>query len=123
MFQFPTFASPKGYPASNGMGCPIRTSADLRSFAAPHSFSQLTTSFVASKSLGIHHAPFFRFLFILRLFAFLYLFSIIRLSALSLVHPLLSTYPHPVKDRLAHIRATEVMKASNLPCPNTGNNL
>ena len=65
MFQFPTFASPKGYPASNGMGCPIRTSTDLRSFAAPRSFSQLTTSFVASKSLGIHHAPLFRFLFIL----------------------------------------------------------
>jgi hypothetical protein len=54
---------------------------------------------------------------------FFYLFSIIRLDVPLKAHPLLSTYPHPVKDRLAHIRATEVMKASNLPCPNTGNNL
>ena len=43
----------------NMAGCPIRTSADQCSFAAPRSFSQLTTSFVASESLGIHHAPLF----------------------------------------------------------------
>ena len=36
-------------------GFPIRTSADQCSFAAPRSFSQLTTSFVASESLGIPH--------------------------------------------------------------------
>ena len=40
-------------------GCPIRTSTDQYSFAAPRSFSQLTTSFVASRSLGIRHTPLF----------------------------------------------------------------
>ena len=40
-------------------GCPIRTSTDQSSFAAPRSFSQLTTSFVASVSPGIHHTPLF----------------------------------------------------------------
>ena len=51
-----------------GMGCPIRTSADLRSFAPPRSFSQLTTSFVASGSQGIPHTPLFRFhLFTMRI--------------------------------------------------------
>jgi hypothetical protein len=44
-----------------GMGCPIRTSADQRSFAPSRSFSQLTTSFVASGSQGILHTPLFRF--------------------------------------------------------------
>ena len=39
-------------------GCPIRTSADQRLFAPPRSFSQLITSFVASRSLGIHRTPF-----------------------------------------------------------------
>ncbi len=43
----------------NVQGCPIRTSMDLRSFATPHSFSQLTTSFVVSESQGIHHTPLF----------------------------------------------------------------
>lgn len=32
-----------------------------RSCAAPRSFSQLTTSFFASQTLGIHHTPLFRF--------------------------------------------------------------
>ncbi len=40
-------------------GFPIRTSTDLRLFASPRSFSQLTTSFVISESLGIPHAPLF----------------------------------------------------------------
>ena len=43
-------------------GCPIRISADQVSFANPRSFSQLTTSFIASKSLGIPHTPFYTFL-------------------------------------------------------------
>jgi hypothetical protein len=43
----------------NMTGCPIRTSMDLCSFAAPHSFSQLTTSFVVSESQGIPHTPLF----------------------------------------------------------------
>ena len=33
--------------AFNRTGCPIRTSADRSLFAAPRSFSQLTTSFLA----------------------------------------------------------------------------
>ena len=39
-------------------GCPIRTSAGLCAFAARRSFSQLVTSFFASESQGIPHAPF-----------------------------------------------------------------
>ena len=39
-------------------GSPIRTSVDLCSLAAPHSFSQLATSFIGSWHLGIHRAPF-----------------------------------------------------------------
>jgi hypothetical protein len=38
-------------------GCPIRISTDQRLLAAPRSFSQLSTSFVASRCLGIHRAP------------------------------------------------------------------
>lgn len=38
-------------------GCPIRISADQFVCANPRSFSQLTTSFVASESLGIRHTP------------------------------------------------------------------
>ena len=59
MFQFPAFAINQVF---NLMGCPIRTSTDYRSFAPPRSFSQLTTSFVASESLGIRHTPLVRFL-------------------------------------------------------------
>ena len=40
--------------ASRQLGCPIRIPADQRLFAAPHSFSQLTTSFIASECPGIH---------------------------------------------------------------------
>ena len=39
-------------------GCPIRTSATHRAFASYRGFSQLITSFFASESLGIPHAPF-----------------------------------------------------------------
>ena len=59
MFQFPTFASLSRYYNFIIAGFPIRTSTDQRSFAPPRSFSQLTTSFVASKSLGILHTPLF----------------------------------------------------------------
>ena len=38
-------------------GCPIRTSAGQCAFAARRSFSQLVTSFIASESPGIPHAP------------------------------------------------------------------
>ena len=47
--------------ASGPPGCPIRRSADQRPFAPPRGFSQLTTSFIASVSLGIHHAPLLSF--------------------------------------------------------------
>ena len=62
------FSSPGWRPASrNGTrcvpGCPIRTSADLRVFAPLRGFSQLVTSFFASESQGILHAPFSPFLF------------------------------------------------------------
>ena len=53
------FSSP-GWPhkkkwrtAFNRAGCPIRTSPDQNLFAVPRGFSQLTTSFVACRSLGI----------------------------------------------------------------------
>ena len=38
-------------------GCPIRTSAGHGAFATRRSFSQLVTSFFASESQGILHAP------------------------------------------------------------------
>ena len=45
-------------------GCPIRISPDQWVFAPPRSFSQLVTSFFASESQGIPHAPFrFRYFF------------------------------------------------------------
>lgn len=58
MFQFPGFAFLAEYGVFNAMGCPIRTSADHVPFADPRSFSQLTTSFFASESLGIPHTLF-----------------------------------------------------------------
>ena len=49
-------------PESLPAGCPIRTSAGQWVFAPRRGFSQLVTSFVASESPGIPHAPFlFRF--------------------------------------------------------------
>ena len=45
-------------PVLTGPGYPIRKSPDQSLFAAPRGLSQLTTSFVASRHLGIHHAPF-----------------------------------------------------------------
>ena len=47
-----------GMPGSLPAGCPIRTSADHWAFAPPRGFSQLVTSFFASESPGIPHAPF-----------------------------------------------------------------
>ena len=43
---------------SNQPGYPIRLSADLKMFALPRSFSQLTTAFLAKKLLGIPHGLF-----------------------------------------------------------------
>ena len=42
------------------LGCHIRKSADQFICADPRSLSQLITSFVASESLGILHAPLIR---------------------------------------------------------------
>ena len=39
------------------LGCPIRKSPDQRLFAPTRSLSQLITSFIASMSQGIRHAP------------------------------------------------------------------
>ena len=60
MFQFTGFAS-HAYVFSNddpeGPGFPIRKSTDQSLFAAPHGFSQRTTSFIASCRQGIHRMP------------------------------------------------------------------
>src|SRR5687767_13626277 len=39
------------------VGFPIRTSTDQSFFAAPHGFSQRSTSFIASQRQGIHRTP------------------------------------------------------------------
>lgn len=67
MFQFSGLPSLAGYYVFNIVGSPIRTSMDHRSFASPHSFSQLTTSFIVSTSLGIPRTPFFASFFLLSL--------------------------------------------------------
>ena len=48
-------------------GCPIRKSADQGIFAPTRALSQLITSFVASVSQGIRHAPLFSFAVITRI--------------------------------------------------------
>ena len=60
MFQFPRLASAplRGWRRCTPPGCPIRKSADQRSFASPRGLSQLITSFIASVSQGIRHSPF-----------------------------------------------------------------
>src|SRR3546814_11279812 len=45
-----------------GPGFPIRISTDQSSFAAPHGFSQRTTSFIAPRCQGIHQTPLRRLL-------------------------------------------------------------
>ena len=44
--------------AFNATGCPIRKSRPQRIFAPEPGLSQLITSFIASRSLGIHRLPF-----------------------------------------------------------------
>ena len=58
MFQFPGFAHPKVFQVFNLEGSPIRISADQFLFADPRGFSQLTTSFLAYRSQGIHRSLF-----------------------------------------------------------------
>ena len=63
MFQFPALASNiDGCYLFKVTGCPIRRFTDQRLFAPPRDLSQLITSFIASESQGIRHAPFFTFL-------------------------------------------------------------
>ena len=62
MFQFRGLAHLTMCQVFYLTGCPIQKSPDQILFANPRSFSQLTTSFFASKSLGIPHTPFFTFL-------------------------------------------------------------
>ena len=58
MFQFPALASNQvGWHSFRMPGCPIRKSSDQWSFAPTRSLSQLITSFIASMSQGIRHAP------------------------------------------------------------------
>ena len=61
MFQFPGFAS-QPYLIQIGIplrvGFPIRICSDQSLFAAPQTFSQRTTSFIASQRQGIHRTPF-----------------------------------------------------------------
>ena len=61
MFQFPAFAALTRCTHFMRAGFPIRTPPDLFLFADPRSFSQLTTSFFASGSLGIPRSPFSSF--------------------------------------------------------------
>ena len=62
MFQFPVLASCYARCHSFRMtGCPIRKSSDQRLFAPARSLSQLITSFIASESQGIRHAPLLTF--------------------------------------------------------------
>ena len=58
----PAEHTPGGPDPHGSVGCPIRIPRDQRSLAPPPGFSQLATSFLASDSLGIPRAPFFRFL-------------------------------------------------------------
>ena len=60
MFQFRAFASRSSVMSGSlPTGCPIRRSGGLRVFAPRSGFSQLVTSFFASESQGIPHAPLF----------------------------------------------------------------
>ena len=58
MFQFPPLASLTGRDTAEAVGCPIRKSAGQGLFAPNRGLSQLITSFIASVSQGIRHAPF-----------------------------------------------------------------
>ena len=62
MFQFPALAFCYAeWLVFNQPGCPIRKSPDQRLFAPTRSLSQLITSFIASESQGIRHAPLLTF--------------------------------------------------------------
>ena len=62
MFQFRGLAHLAMCQVFYLTGCPIQKSPDQILFANPRSFSQLTTSFFASKSPGIPHTLLITFL-------------------------------------------------------------
>lgn len=70
-------------------GCPIRISADQFVCANPRSFSQLITSFFASESLGIRHAPLTIFLLNLSNELILCVLLFIIFSYISILSPYL----------------------------------
>ena len=62
MVHFPGFASTayvfsRRYSGFAGVGSPIRRPPDQRLLAAPRGLSQLATSFIAYRRLGIHRVP------------------------------------------------------------------
>ena len=61
MFHFPAFAPLCGDTTRAVPGCPIQKSPDQSFLAAPRGFSQPSTSFIASTSLGIHLWPLISF--------------------------------------------------------------
>ena len=65
MFQFPALTHFSVCMAFSHAGSPIRTSPDQYLFAVPRGFSQLSTSFLVSKSLGILHPLFFASLYLI----------------------------------------------------------
>ena len=99
--------------AFNMGGCPIRISPDLVSFANPRSFSQLSTSFFALRSLGILHSPFvtsllflvvrLRFIHLLRYIFLQTLFFYLFLSSLSLCQITLVLYKASMPSRRPHL--------------------
>ena len=110
MFQFPGSAPLARWCTFSTPGCPIRTPADQFLFADPRSFSQLTTSFFASESLGIPHTPFLTSLFdspmcsllvcyLFRLPTFSTTFLLYYFSSMSMNS--LSVYSCPINSRTA----------------------
>jgi hypothetical protein len=67
MFHFPRFA-PEGDMTHAMPGCPIQKSPDQSFLAAPRGFSQPSTSFIASTSLGIHLWPLISFVILISMF-------------------------------------------------------
>ena len=60
-FSSPGSPPPKQVPNLCWVGFPIRKSPDHRLCASPRSLSQLITSFIATESQGIRHAPLLAF--------------------------------------------------------------
>ena len=99
MFQFPASAPTKSRRrVFNPPGFPIRTSPDQFLFADPRSFSQLTTSFIASGSQGILRSL---------LFSFSYFFQVntlrhLRLNSYSFAFEIAVPYTQLEKTRICY---------------------